>query len=65
MHYSTHKICFNVVKIKCSQKLKFEIELKIMFTRRQALGLEPTGPKVATKTRKPRVTKTLEILFPL
>jgi len=30
-----------------------------MFTRRQALGLEPTDPKVATKTRKARVTKTL------
>ncbi len=28
-----------------------------MLTRRQALGLEPTGPKVATKTRKARVTK--------
>ena len=24
MHYSTYKIRFNVVKIKCSQKLKFE-----------------------------------------
>lgn len=32
-----------------------------MFTRRQALGLEPTGPKVATKTRKARVTKTVKV----
>ncbi len=32
-----------------------------MFTRRQALGLEPTGPKVATKTRKARVTKTEKV----
>jgi sulfur carrier protein ThiS len=38
-----------------------KIELKIMLTRRQALGLEPTGPKVATKIRKARVTKTVKV----
>ena len=32
-----------------------------MLTRRQALGLEPTGPKVATKTRKARFTKTEKV----
>ena len=32
-----------------------------MFTRRQALGLEPTVPKVAAKIRKARVTKTVKV----
>jgi len=46
-----------VVKIKCSQKLKFENRIENNVHTKTST----TGPKVATKTRKARVTNTEKV----